>query len=367
MSQQITLTVASISNDISNSATFSLTVSSGTVTPNTCTKADLVSGLIVEVSDDTVNAITVISTSGVCSGIASDTVEWTLVSSTPTPTPVPATATPTPAPATATPTPAPATATPSPTPTSGPGATATPTPTPTVGTATATPTPTTVTVTPATATPTPTPTTAIPATATPTPTPTTGVSCTCHEFLEEGPSDVVVTITDCNGVTKDITVVSGAVQTYYCLQSYIDPGSGTTTITNLGTPCTSNSDCESSSAFGTPTPTPTNGAAATPTPTGTLSLTTWYRSTGGLDINTECCEITNTAIYFNPNPGLSGPQIGDIAYTDSAGTSLFNGGGFNYAVMDFNGVEGEYGVTINSSGVVTGTTSCICGGGGGGS
>lgn len=347
MAQSITLSVVSISNDIASTATFSITEPGGaTVTPSSCTKADLVSGLTVSVDSNTATSLTIVATSGACSGVASSTVTWSVSSSTPTPTPTST-----------------STTTPTPTNTSAPG-TDTPTPTPTntsaPGTDTPTPTPT-ETETP---TPTPTPTnTSAPNTDTPTPTPTSE-PCTCHEFLEEGSSDIQVTITDCNGATKNITVVAGAAPTYYCIRSYVDPGNGTSTITDLGTTCTNNNDC---SQTATATPTPTSApATSTPTPTGTQSLTTWYRSTGGLDMNTECCEITNTAIYFSPDPGVSGPQVGNTAYTDSAGTSLFNGNGFNYAVMDFNGVPGEFGVTINSSGVVTSITSCICDGGGGG-
>ena len=181
MAQSITLSVVSISNDIPSTGTFTISEPGGaTCTPSSCTKAQLQSNLVVVVDSDTANSLVLTSNSGACSGIATDTVTWTVINSTPTPTPTQApptptpTSTPTPTPTVNTPTP---TATPTPTintPTPTPTPTSTPTPTPITDTPTPTPTPT-ITPNPVTFTPTPTPTstpTPTPITDTPTPTPT---------------------------------------------------------------------------------------------------------------------------------------------------------------------------------------------------
>lgn len=136
MAQSVTLQVLSISSIIPADGNFSITVTEGTVFPVSCTKAELLQGLPITVSSDTIDRVTVTSIDGPCSGTASSTPTWDVIYLTPTPTPT-ITATPT-----ATPTLGPATATPTPTGTTQAAATATPTPTPTSGAATATPTPT---------------------------------------------------------------------------------------------------------------------------------------------------------------------------------------------------------------------------------
>jgi len=162
MAQDIFITVVNISNDITDDTTFSIEAPGGvTVNPSSTTRSNLMSGLTVNVDSDTVNNLTLTATSGVCSGLAIDTVYWAV--STPTPTPT-STATPTPT-ATNTPTPTPTgTGTPTPTSTPTPTPTATKTPTPTI-TETPTPTPTETSTPTPTTTETPTPTT----TETPTP------------------------------------------------------------------------------------------------------------------------------------------------------------------------------------------------------
>lgn len=144
MAQEVTITVVEISSSIENSTTFSIVEPGGsTVTPNTCTKSDLVSGLTVIVSSNTATSLIFTATSGVCNGVATETVTWTseppncdfdvdVVTEEITPTP---TFTPT-----LTPTPLPncdfsvdtsfTTATPTPTPTFTPTPTITVTPTP---------------------------------------------------------------------------------------------------------------------------------------------------------------------------------------------------------------------------------------------
>ena len=143
MAQDIFIAVVSISNDIADSTTFSIEAPGGvTVSPSNTTKADLVSGITVTVDSDTVDSLTVTATSGVCSGVATDTVYWEIIQPTPTPT------------STSTPTPT-STATPTPTETSTPTPTTTETPTPTT---TETPTTTTTETPTTTTTETPTPT-----------------------------------------------------------------------------------------------------------------------------------------------------------------------------------------------------------------
>lgn len=139
MAQDIFLIIVDISNDITDDTTFSIVAPGGvTVSPSSTTRAALASGLTVNVDSNTVNTLTVTATSGVCLGLATDTVFWEVITPTPTPT---STATPTPTPTgTATPTPT-ATNTPTPTSTGTPTPTATNTPTPTQ-TNTPTPTPT---------------------------------------------------------------------------------------------------------------------------------------------------------------------------------------------------------------------------------
>ena len=128
MAQSITLSVVSISNDIPSTGTFTISEPGGaTCTPSSCTKAQLQSNLVVVVDSDTANSLVITSNSGACSGIATDTVTWTVINSTPTPTPTQAPPTPTP---TSTPTPTPTVNTPTPTATPTPTPTVTPTPAP---------------------------------------------------------------------------------------------------------------------------------------------------------------------------------------------------------------------------------------------
>ena len=114
MAQSVTLQVLSISSIIPADGNFSITVTEGTVFPVSCTKAELLQGLPITVSSDTIDRVTVTSIDGPCSGTASSTPTWDVIYLTPTPTPT-ITATPTAtatlAPATPTPTGSPATAT----------------------------------------------------------------------------------------------------------------------------------------------------------------------------------------------------------------------------------------------------------------
>jgi len=253
MAQSITLSVVSISNDIASTATFSITEPGGaTVTPSTCTKADLVSGLVVSVDSDTATSLVVTATSGTCTGISTDTVTWTIVGSTPTPTPT-ATNTPTPTPtATNTPTPTPTVHTPTPTVTP----THTPTPTPTVHTPTPTGTPTpTPTVT---STPTPTP-TGEPVTDTPTPTPTptsTPTPCLTYDIDNyDLVQTLTVSYTNCNTGAPD-TIVIYADSSYYVCSTTTPVRSAGSNSYQIGSGYV-DPICSSGEGGDPPTPTPT--------------------------------------------------------------------------------------------------------------
>ena len=256
MAQQITLSIASISPDIQDSATFSITPPSGTVNGSasiTVTKSQL-QGLVLNLSDDTITSVTVTATSGVCSGVATDVVEWLLPNATPTPTP---TATPTVTP-TNTPTPTP-TITPTPTPTVTPTQGVTPTPT-------ITPTPTvTPTVTPTEPAVTPTPT---PTDPTPPVTPTPTVTPTYYRFEN---CDSGLLVFQSNGITSE-----PAANARYTdgVDDFIYTGVFTTQpgpiVTNLTGP----------TGTGCPTPTPS------PVPV-------WYQMTDCADSSTKYSQQYN--------------------------------------------------------------------------
>ena len=220
MAQQITLSIASISPDIQDSATFSITPPSGTVNGSasiTVTKSQL-QGLVLNLSDDTITSVTVTATSGVCSGVATDVVEWLLPNATPTPTP------------TATPTVTP-TNTPTVTPTVTPTLAITPTPTPTDPAPPPTPTPT---VTPITPTPTVTPITPTPTPTEPAVTPTPTVTPIYYRF-ENCDSGLLVFQT--NGITSEPAAnaryTDGIDDFRYTGVSTTQPG---TIVTNLSGP-----------------------------------------------------------------------------------------------------------------------------------
>ena len=248
MAQSITLTVVSISNDIASTATFSITEPGGaTVTPSTCTKADLVSpsGFTVSVDSDTANSLVVTATSGNCSGISTDTVTWTVVNSTPTPTP---TASPTP-----TPTPT-HTNTPTPTPV---GATNTPVP------PTDTPVPPTDTPVPPTNTPIPPTDTPVPATVTPIP-PTNTPVPNCYEYEVTNPLgyDIDYQYTDCNGIVQgpfNLTAYS-TTNAFCARENTVYSISGAVNL--LDTYCAIPGGGQATNTPVPPTPTPTGGLYA---------------------------------------------------------------------------------------------------------
>ena len=91
----------------SSGTTYSFSVATGTITPNSgITNAQLIAGVSVVISDDTVDEVIITVENGVCAGTTTS-VTWTPVTPTPTPTPTGPTPTPTPTGPTPTPTPTP--------------------------------------------------------------------------------------------------------------------------------------------------------------------------------------------------------------------------------------------------------------------
>jgi len=114
----------------------------------------------------------------------------------------------------------------------------------------------------------------------------------------------------------------------------------------------------------TPTPTPTVGAftpTPTPTPRPTSTPTpTLYRTAGAPSANTICCDAATAAIYFDYLNAFGLPYPGSRAYTNPALTSVFNGGGLFYGVLDYYNQAAETFIYISSNGFVGATGDCSC-------
>ena len=113
----------------------------------------------------------------------------------------------------------------------------------------------------------------------------------------------------------------------------------------------------------TASPTPTSLAPSTPTPTPTsTAATTFYRTNSGTSGNSVCCSATTIPIYFSGTNTFDGyPTFGSIAYIDANLTSVFNGGGLYYGILEdyYNGPAQKY-VYIDTNGYVGANSGCPC-------
>lgn len=92
------------------------------------------------------------------------------------------------------------------------------------------------------------------------------------------------------------------------------------------------------------------------------TLTSFYISTDHGTIGDVCSQIADTEMFHNGFGTL--PSAGDIIYTDSLGSGLYDGGNFLHLVsvtlMTVPAVSGAQYVSVNNIGVSTSLTGCDC-------
>lgn len=97
------------------------------------------------------------------------------------------------------------------------------------------------------------------------------------------------------------------------------------------------------------------------------TVTAFGLSVGYLDAGSACSAGAWDVIRYHDGVDLF-PNVNDKVYTDSAGTTLFNGQNLFYAMGDSGNqfdMSADY-IVINTSGVVTSRVTCSGGGFGGG-
>lgn len=311
MAQSVTLRVVSISNDIADNNTFSISVTDGTVFPTTCTKAELIAGLPISLTSNTVNTVKVVSNSGPCSGIAEANPTWTIITPTPTVTTTP---------------------TPTITPTVTPTVTPTITPTPTV---TTTPTPT-VTPTDGEVTPTPTPTTTV----------CRSMDSTAYS-LGYSASDSTVA---CDRTTLVNVYTTGNLP-FTGVILYTDT-TGCTTV-NPGFYSDGGGTYFTVDQFGEITAV-TNCAGPTPPPPTVYEV--GDRTDTGAPFSVSACSDTCDTPLLTSVDNFNNVGVGTVIYADTGGT-LFAGGNTWYGITSTSGTPSKA-IQINNSGVVTNDAIC---------
>lgn len=88
------------------------------------------------------------------------------------------------------------------------------------------------------------------------------------------------------------------------------------------------------------------------------AITSFYTDTLGSSLSTQACSVTNVNTQRWHNGSGTLPTLGDTVYTNSTGTTVFNGGNKWYRMGTTPFVLSTVVVRINSSGVIYGTYNC---------
>ena len=226
----------------------------------------------------------------------------------------------------------------------------TPTPTPTSNTWTPTPTPSNE----------PTPS----LTKTPTPTPTLPLG-ECWSVSEIYGSNVYVSYIDREGTTQCITIsnlntVTICIQsgTENSIQGYDTPGCTgnglSVNVSNLGRNCTSDGSCLI-------TPTPTTSVTPTNTLTPTIISLTPISLANPQSTGCVACGLTSYGVVGYVQPTDTLPELGDIVYSNSIGSSYLNGASQWWKTTWGNPIV-YYSLKIDSLGQIIDIVNCVtCG------
>jgi hypothetical protein len=93
-----------------------------------------------------------------------------------------------------------------------------------------------------------------------------------------------------------------------------------------------------------------------------ISLTSFYICTDNGSIGDVCSQIADIEMFHNGTASL--PSAGDVIYTDSSGTEVYDGGNYLHLVsttlMTIPAVSGAEYVSVNKNGVSSSLTGCDC-------